>query len=60
MAFLKDTAVLFMLNGIGFILPFMGLYHYLEIPLVFSLGISWVVDSVFVAWLSLGGDDDKK
>ena len=59
MEFLKDTAVLFMLNGIGFILPFMGLYNYLEIPLVFSLGISWVVDSVFVAWLS-GGDDDKK
>lgn len=59
MEFLKDTAVLFMLNGIGFILPFMGPYHYLEIPLVFSLGISWVVDSVFVAWLS-GGDDDKK
>ena len=48
-----------MLNGIGFILPFMGLYNYLEIPLVLSLGISWVVDSVFVAWLS-GGDDDKK
>ncbi len=59
MEFLKDTAVLFMLNGIGFILPFMGLYNYLEIPLVLSLGISWVVDSVFVAWLS-GGDDDKK
>ena len=59
MEFLKDTAVLFMLNGIGFILPFMGLYHYLEIPLGFSLGISWVVDSVFVAWLS-GGDDVKK
>ena len=59
MEFLKDTAVLFMLNGIGFILPFMGLYIYLEIPLVLSLGISWVVDSVFVAWLS-GGDDDKK
>lgn len=59
MDFLKDTAVLFMLNGIGFILPFMGLYNYLEIPLVLSLGISWVVDSVFVAWLS-GGDDDKK
>lgn len=59
MEFLKDTVVLFMLNGIGFILPLMGLYHYLEIPLVFSLGISWVVDSVFVAWLS-GGDDDKK
>ena len=59
MEFLKDTAVLFMLNGIGFILPFMGLYIYLEIPLVLSLGISWVVDSVFDAWLS-GGDDDKK
>lgn len=59
MEFLKDTAVLFMLNGIGFILPFMGLYIYLEIPLVLSLGISWVVDSMFVAWLS-GGDDDKK
>ena len=59
MEFLKDAAVLFMLNGIGFILPLMGLYHYLEIPLVFSLGISWVVDSVFVAWLS-GGDDGKK
>lgn len=59
MEFLKDTVVLFMLNGIGFILPLMGLYHYLEIPLVFSLGISWVVDSVFVAWLS-GGDDAKK
>lgn len=59
MEFLKDTVVLFMLNGIGFILPLMGLYHYLEIPLVFSLGISWVVDSMFVAWLSGGGDDKK-